>query len=187
MNSQSINLRLYYRIVVLLTLLWIVTVVCVGWVVRQETNEVFDSTLQELGQRLLPLAVLQIDRSDTDHEQLQPIKHDEYLTYQVFDRHGQLRLRSHNAPEIPFDVPHEPGFYDVKGQHYFVDLTKDERYLIQVTEPSTHRDDTFFHIQKFLLMPLLLLWPLSLVVIYLSIRDARKSFAFLPDYLHQLL
>lgn len=178
MAIQSINRRLYYRVVAAVTLLWLLAVLGVGWVVRQEANEVFDSSLQELGQRLLPLAAQQIERHGApEQERLQPIEHDEYLTYQVFDADGRLRLRSHNAPPTPFRAPHVPGFHNVNGQRFFVDLNSDHSYLIQVTEPANHRHDTFLHMLKFLLLPLLLLWPLCVGMIYLSVRDARKSFA----------
>ncbi len=178
MAVQSINRRLYYRIVATVTVLWLLVVLGVGWVVRQETNEVFDSSLQELGQRLLPLAVMQIERNGhPEQERLQPIRHDEYLTYQVFDRSGRLRLRSHNAPATPFGAPRVPGFHEVGGQRFFVDVNSDRSYLIQVTEPADHRHHTLTHVLQFLLLPLLLLWPLSVGVIYLSVREARNSFA----------
>lgn len=178
MAVQSINRRLYYRVVTAVTALWLLAVLGVGWVVKRETDEVFDSSLQELGQRLLALAAQQIERNgQPEPERLQPIQHEEYLTYQVFDSKGRLRLRSHNAPSTPFDAPGTPGFHDVNGQRFFVDASNDRSYLIKVTEPSDHRHDTYLHMLQFLLMPLLLLWPLCMGVIYLSVRDARKSFA----------
>ncbi len=178
MAVQSINRRLYYRIVTTVTVLWLLVVLGVGWVVKRETDEVFDSSLQELGQRLLALSALQIElHAQEDEERLKPIAHDEYLTYQVFDAEGRMRLRSHNAPAAPFGAPREPGFHDIRGQRFSVDLSNDRQYLIQVTEPPEHRHDTFLHVIQFLLLPLLLLWPLCIGVIYLSVRDARQSLA----------
>lgn len=175
---QSINRRLYYRLVATVTAIWLLVALGVSWVVKQETDEIFDSSLQELGQRLLPLARLQIERNDNpEQERLQPIRHDEYLTYQVFDRHHRLRLRSHNAPATPFPAPHVPGFHQLNHQRFFVDVSSDGEYLIQVTEPADHRDHTQSHVMQLLLLPLLLPWPLSIGVIYLSVREARNSFA----------
>ncbi len=178
MAAHSINRRLYYRIVTVVTVLWLLVVVGVTWVVKKESDEVFDSSLQELGQRVLALSTLQIERDDhPEQERLQPVKHDEYLTYQVFDRNGRLRLRSHNAPAEPFGAPRTPGFHDFGSRRFYVDASSDHNYLIQVTEPIEHRKHTITHVLDFLLLPLLLLWPVCVGVIYLSVRDARNSFA----------
>ena len=186
MTVKSINRRLYYRIVTALTVLWLIVVIGVAWVVKKETDEVFDSTLQELSQRVLTLAALQIERSDQEEpERLQPIEHDEYLTYQIFDRQGRLRLRSHDAPAEPFNAPTTPGFHDVNGQRFYVDASKNQNYLIQVAEPADHRRHTIIHTWEFLLLPLLLLWPLCIGVIYLSVSDARKSFTAFSEKISQ--
>lgn len=178
MGMPSINRRLYYRIVSAITALWLLVVLGVGWVVKKETNEVFDSSLQELAQRVLALAALQIERaSPAETPRIQPAEHDEYLTYQVFDRQGVLRLRSHDAPVEPFGAPQSPGFHEVNGRRVYVDTNIDQSYFIQVTEPPDHRRHTLIHIGEFLLLPLLVLWPICIGVIYLSVRDARKSFS----------
>lgn len=178
MAAASINRRLYHRIVMAITVLWLLVVLGVGLVVKKETDEVFDSSLQELSQRVLALARLQIEQSDRPEEKwLQPVEHDEYLTYQVFDDRGRLRLRSHDAPAEPFGAPYTPGFHDVAGRRFYVDASSDQRYLIQVTEPAGHRRHTIVHVAEFLLLPLLLLWPLCIGLIYLSVREARTSFA----------
>lgn len=178
MAAQSINRRLYYRIVTVVTVLWLLVVLGVTWVVKKESDEVFDSSLQELGQRVLALSTLQIERDGhPEQERLQPVEHDEYLTYQVFDRNGRLQLRSHNAPAEPFGAPRTPGFHDVGSRRFYVDASSDRNYLIQVTEPIEHRNHTITHVLNFLLFPLLLLWPVCVGVIYLSVRDARNSFA----------
>lgn len=177
MSVPSIYRKLYFRIVAIVTMLWLTVVLGVGWVVKKETDEVFDSSLQELGQRILTLSAIQIERAEqTEPERLQPIAHDEYLTYQVIDHEGHLRLRSHDAPAEPFNAPHSPGFHYVGNQRFYVDVSKDHRYIIQVAEPVDHRSHTLVHISEFLLLPLLLLWPLCIRVIYLSIRDASNAF-----------
>lgn len=186
MTAPSINRRLYYRIVIVLTVVWLLVVVGVAWVVKKETDEVFDSSLQELSQRILTLAALQIEHSDTEEpERLQPVEHNEYLTYQIFDRQGRLRLRSHDAPAEPFNLPNTPGFHNVDGRRFYVDVSKNQNYLIQVVEPAGHRRHTIVHVWEFLLLPLLLLWPLCIGVIYLSVRDARKSFSAFSEKISQ--
>ena len=176
--SKSINRRMYYRIVTTVTCLWLLVVLGVAWVIKNETDEIFDSSLQELGQRVLTLAILQMENTDyVEQEKLQPVAHDEYLTYQIFDEYGRLRIRSHDAPATAFSAPHTVGFHNINGQRYYVDTTSDRRYWIQIAEPADHRRHTITHVWQFLLLPLLLLLPLCVAVIYLSVRDANKSFA----------
>lgn len=178
MAVPSINRRLYYQIVIAVTALWLLVVLGVGWVVKKETDEVFDSSLQELAQRVLALSALQIEREGSQEtSRLEPVEHDEYLTYQVFDQQGRLRLRSHDAPAEPFGAPQVPGFHEFEGRRFYVDTNLDQSFVIQVTEPAEHRRHTLVHIGEFLLLPLLLLWPICIVFIYLSVRDARRSFA----------
>ncbi len=186
MTVSSINRRLYYRIVVSVTALWLLVVLGVGWVVKNETDEVFDSSLQEVAQRVLALATLQIERGgQLDDEKLWPVEHEEYLTYQVFDGEGALRLRSHDAPAEPFNVPHTIGFHRIDGRRFYVDVTSNKSYMIQVAEPAEHRKHTLVHIGQFLLLPLLLLWPLCICVIYLSVREARNSFVLFTEKIAQ--
>ncbi len=182
MTVPSINRRLYYRIVSTVTALWLLVVLGVGWVVKNETDEVFDSSLQELAQRVLALSVLQLEAPGTlETPRIQPAEHDEYLTYQVFDRDGVLRLRSHDAPPEPFGAPRSPGFHDVKGRRVYVDINADQSFSIQVTEPPDHRTHTLIHIGEFLFLPVLLLWPICIGVIHFSVRDARQSFVLFSN------
>ncbi|MEQ9606163.1 MAG: sensor histidine kinase N-terminal domain-containing protein, partial [Kiloniellaceae bacterium] len=104
----SIAQRLSSLLTIALTALWLVAVAAAAAVVNHETNEVFDSALQETAQRLVPLVVEDFgEQSESgDHEdearvveeRLEFASHEEYLVYQVRDAEGHVLLRSHDAP-----------------------------------------------------------------------------------------
>ena len=54
---HSLQTRLALSLGILLTVLWLAAAWVTGLVLRHEMDEVFDSSLQETAQRLLPLAV----------------------------------------------------------------------------------------------------------------------------------
>ncbi|EKD59880.1 MAG: hypothetical protein ACD_54C01069G0001, partial [uncultured bacterium] len=57
---QSLQGRLALGLGISLTLLWLIAALATGTILRHEINELSDSVLAETGQRLLPLAVLDI-------------------------------------------------------------------------------------------------------------------------------
>jgi len=50
MKSQSLVRRLLISTLLILLLLWTSMVVSVAWVIKHETDEIFDSSLQETAQ-----------------------------------------------------------------------------------------------------------------------------------------
>jgi two-component system OmpR family sensor kinase len=172
----SINRKLYYRISLTVIALWLGAVISVMLVVRYETNEIFDSSLQELSQRLLTMVVRELKTAPADDSQVSdPVDHEEYMTYQVFDVNGRMRIRSHKAPEQAFSVPKIPGFYVLEDQHIYVDMSKDKKYVIQVAEPPRHRNDTLNNILRFMILAMLLLLPFCIYFIHLAVREVKFS------------
>jgi two-component system, OmpR family, sensor kinase len=173
----SLARQLYLRLTISLLCLWLAVVAAVTWVVQKETAEIFDSGLQEVAQRLLPLAVAELTQQANRHPPLalEPAPHEEYLTYQVFDAKGSMLLRSHTAPEASFPIPMQPGLHNIEERHFFVETTADKRYWIVLAERHDHREHTFYGMLKTLLEPLLALLPIALLVTYLAVRAAGKS------------
>ena len=121
MKSRSMVRQLVSSTLWTLLVLWIAMVVSVAWVIQHETDEIFDASLQETAQRLLPLAVMQLqprhqDEDDGEHtlaldeDALEPAQHEEYMVYQVFHASGRMLLRSHAAPTRPLAPALKPGF-----------------------------------------------------------------------------
>lgn len=177
MQRPSIARRLYVRLTASLLVLWLVVVASEGWVILKETEETFDSSLQETAQRILSLTIheLQIDTSITARRQGEPRDHDEYLSYQLFDRDGALLMRSHAAPAEPYPIPLQVGFHPLDERRFYVEASKDGAYWIKVAEHAGHRGQTFWRMLETLLLPLGVLIPLSLLAIHLSVRGVRDS------------
>lgn len=171
---DSIARALSYRLTVSLLLLWIGVVAMVTVVLQFETEEVFDSNLQETAQRILSLSIHEWESHPGLHE-MKPAEHDEYLTYQVFSSDGEMITRSHVAPEVPFAVPSKNGFYRKEDQHFYVDSTIDGKYMIKVAERKSHRQHTLQRMVERLLFPLIALVPLAILLIRVSIRSVRTS------------
>jgi hypothetical protein len=101
---RSLQMRLGVSLGILLTLLWIAAAAVTAVMLRHEMDRIFDSSLQEAAQRLLPLAAVEIvgreEEGVTQH--LADLRdHDEFLTYIVRDDEGRILLQSHEADPAP--------------------------------------------------------------------------------------
>lgn len=173
----SIARKLYLNLIISLFVLWLAVIASIAWVVKHETDEIFDSSLQEVSQRLLSLAALDL-RSKNPNTYLdvsEPLEHDEYLTYQVFNSLGNMVIRSHDAPITKFPTPLKVGYYNINDQHFYVEANSDRSLYIAVAEKSGHRISTFKTLLEYLLWPLMALLPLSAIAVYLSVKVARRS------------
>lgn len=188
MKTHSLVHRLLFSTLLILLMLWAAMVISVAWVIKHETDEIFDSSLQETAQRLLPLAVMQLKTLDrkgeneehdehaleADEDSLEPAQHDEYLVYQVFHVSGRMVLRSHAAPTAPLTSELRQGFQRTAKHLIYIEKTRNGEFLLALAEKSKHRIDTFLSILKYLLMPLLALLPLSALSMLIIVRRARK-------------
>ena len=95
------------------SLLWVGAVLTAFAVAQSKLNTLFDSALEEMAQRLMPLAVVEIINAE-DPEQLQNIMpfeaHDEQLVYLVRDATVKILLQSHNADPTVFTKQLLKGF-----------------------------------------------------------------------------
>jgi two-component system OmpR family sensor kinase len=179
MSAPPVRWNLTRRLVLILTgalgSLWFLAVIASTLVTLHEVNEVFDSALQETAQRLVGLAAHHYRDDDgeyeSDAEEPQEFgDHEEYLIYQVRDPRGRILLRSHDAPEKPFDAPLEPGMTNVDGMRILTESTRDRRLFVQVAERDEHRYEAARGTLLLLLLPLLALLPLSALAIWLTVR-----------------
>ncbi|RUR28329.1 HAMP domain-containing protein [Vreelandella andesensis] len=167
------------------TLLWLVGVTASGLVAQHEMNEVFDSALEETAQRILPLAVTDIlnRENDTGNQRAPALKdHDEYLTYLVRDEQGNLLLRSHDAnPEVFGTTPIE-GFSNTSTHRLYGAFAVSNTIYLEVAEPLAHRRESALEAGLALLMPLVVLIPVSLLGVWWIVRlSLRKVVDFQQD------
>lgn len=183
MKHRSLVQQLLSATLALLLVLWIAMVVSVAWVIQHETDEIFDASLQETAQRLLPLAVMKLTAHDQDDDHtmeaeedaLEPAHHEEYMVYQVFDAAGRLLLRSHAAPVTPLTPRLQTGFQRTADHLVYVEQSRNGKFFLALAEKSHHRTDTLLSTLKFLLMPLLALLPLAGLGMLLIVRKAGRS------------
>lgn len=182
MKPVSLVRQLLSSTLLILLVLWTSMVVSVTWVIKHETDEMFDSSLQETAQRLLPLAVMQLTSQDqddgepleADEEALEPEHHDEYMVYQVFHASGRMLLRSHAAPTQTLAPQLKAGFQRTAEHLVYVEKSRNGKFFLALAEKSGHRTETLLSTLKYLLMPLLALLPLSALSMLVIVRRAGK-------------
>lgn len=182
MMSWSISRRLVAALVILIGGIWLAGVVIAAVSIRHEIDEVFDSALQETAQRLLPLALDDLDRHEDDEDEEEreladpypAEEHQEYLHYQVRNTRGQVLLRSHDAPMEPFPAPLKRGYFDDGGRRYFTEAAPDGTIFVQVSELPEERQEAITALWLGLLAPLLGLLPVAALVVYWTVRRATR-------------
>jgi len=181
---RSLQARLAVAISLCVTLLWIAAALATGTILRKEMDKVFDSTLQETAERILPLAVLDVlDReSDETSQRVEPLReHDEYFTYLVRDEEGRVLIRSHAADEGDFPPYQGTGFRQTRTHRLYYDAALRETVTIAVAEPLGHRRDVAREMQLGLALPLLVVIPLSLAAIFVAVRLSLRPVRRLSD------
>ena len=170
---RSLQARLAIGIGLLLTLLWVAAASVTAVTLRREMDAVFDSTLQETGQRLLPLAVSEIVAREDEGvtQRLGAIRtHNEFFTYLVRDDQGRILLQSHSADPAVFPEYDGPGFRQSATHRFYNDDALRGTIRITVAEPLEHRADVARDLQMGLGLPLLIAIPLALIAVGLAVR-----------------
>ena len=88
---QSLRGQIAVGVSVMLVVLWLLAVLGSAFVIKEEIDESFDAALQETGERILPLAVVELIGSDdaAGAKRILPIaQHDEKITYDIRDAQG---------------------------------------------------------------------------------------------------
>lgn len=181
-NKTSLQKSLGTGLTLGITLLWLLGVTASGLVAQHEMNEVFDSALEETAQRILPLAVTDIlNRENGATSQRAPAlkDHDEYLTYLVRDGQGNLLLQSHDADPRVFGTSAREGFSNTSTHRIYGASAVSDTIYIEVAEPLAHRREAALEAGLALLMPLVILIPVSLLGIWWIVRlSLRKVVEF---------
>lgn len=171
---RSLQLRLGLSLGILLSLLWILAATVTAVAMRQQMDRIFDSTLQEAAQRLLPLAVVEIvGREDEGVTQrLADLReHDEFLTYIVQDDRGRVLLQSHKADPALFPAWSGPGFRTSATHRLYGEEALQGTIRLTIAEPLDHRAAAARDVRLRLWLPLLVVIPAALLVIVLAVRS----------------
>ncbi len=161
--------------------LWLVGAVAAGLVLRGEIDELFDSALQEVAQRILPLAYSEVLNSDPDPnsdtlgDRLPAVlPHVESITYIVRDGSGRVLLRSHDANPAAFPAAPRPGFQDTGTLRVYTEAAVRGSLFVSAAEPLRHRREATLEAVVMLLWPLALVLPLSQLGIWALVRFALR-------------
>ncbi|WP_298717023.1 histidine kinase dimerization/phospho-acceptor domain-containing protein [uncultured Oceanisphaera sp.] len=177
-SGSSLQRRLGLGLTLGVTLLWLVATLASGLVVRNELDEAFDSALEETAQRILPLAVTEIVNREEPllPQQIAMLRpHTELLSYLVRDADGNVLLQSHDVDPALFDARPRTGFRTLDHHRLYGESAVSDTIFIEVAEPLAHRRNATWDAVMALLLPLLLLIPVSLLGIWLLVRFSLQS------------
>lgn len=175
---RSLQTRLGLSVGLVLTILWLLAAAITAVIVRAEMDEVFDASLRETAERILPLAVSEIIARDDEGvtQRLAPIReHDELFTYVVRDAEDRILLQSHAADRAVFPAWDGPGFRQTATHRLYSDAAIQGTIRITVAEPLAHRAAVAREIQMGLGLPLLIMLPVALAAIVLAVRTSLGS------------
>lgn len=179
-GPRSLQARLSLFAGLGVAVLWIVTAALTAEVVNRRIDKVFDSSLQEAAQRILPLAVLDIiGREDEGlNRRIAPLRpHDELLTYVVRDTRGRVMMTSHNADPKDFPPFQGMGFLQTATHRLYYDAALQGSLTIAVAEPLSYRAEAERKVWLQLAVPLLVLIPLSFLGIWFLVRITLRPVA----------
>jgi len=173
LGPQTLQGRLALAIGAGITVIWMAAAAVTGLVMMHEIGEVFDSTLEETAQRILPVAAVEIigrDEIGVDLRVATLRQHEEFFTYLVRDDQGRVLMRSHSAQEAVFPPFDGVGFRTTATHRIYHDAALRGAITISVAEPLAHRDAVARGIALNLALPLAVVIPLALGGIVVLVR-----------------
>ncbi len=179
LRPSSLQARLSLWLAVGMSVLWLAAAVGAGFFLRSEIDEVFDSALQEVAQRVMPLAYTEILNTaqilPSASQRLAAVSaHKEYLTYVVRDGSGNLLLQSHDADPAIFTADLKPGFHDTPQYRFYNESAVSGTLVVTVAEPLKQRNEAVYDAVVALVWPLAGLLPVSLIGIWWLVRRTMK-------------
>lgn len=182
----SLQARLALALGVGLTLLWLASAWATATLLRGEMNEVFDSTLEETAQRILPLVVMDIiSREEVGISQRIATlrQHEEYFTYIVHDDQGRVLLRSHTADDKDFPAFDGMGFRQTMTHRLYYDAALQGTIIIAVAEPLSNRAEAAREVAAGLALPLIVVIPFGLFGVFWIVRRSLRPVRRFSDAL----
>lgn len=173
---NSLRGRLTIALAIAVTILWLAGTGAAGLILRTEIDEVFDSALQEVAQRVLPLAYIELLNRDNDpSEDSRALRvpsvgpHKEYITYVVRDRDGRVLLHSHDADLSTFPDELRPGFADSPYGRVYTEPGVRNTLFVTTAELQGHRQSALIEAVRMLVWPLAALIPISILGLWILV------------------
>lgn len=179
---RSLRVRLAIALAASLGALWIGASLFAGHVFRHETDEVFDSTLREVAERILPLAYEQMladEDGGSGGLRLPPVGTHEFISYVVRDGNGRELLKSNSADAMRIPADLAPGFQTTETLRTYTETAVQGTIVVTTAEYLAHRRHVFGGAVKAFVWPLIVLLPLTALVVWLAIHlSFRPVIAF---------
>lgn len=179
---RSLRWRLIAAVCAAVLLIWLVT----GWVsysnARHEAEELMDGSLAQTGHLLL--AIMQDNEAQFADlvSRLATVRgardniYEPPLEFQVGRGDGTVLARSIDAPELP--ILGVIGYSEIirhdEAWRLLNLVSQDGRYRIQVSQDISLRDRAALEVAGQTVLPLLIIVPLMILVIYFSVRGGLR-------------
>ncbi len=175
LHGWSLEQRITRRLLVVLGSLWLVGSAIALAGVWHETGEVLDSSLKETAERFLVLPEIVLGDAHGARLFAEIGPHEEHVIYQIFDAKGQMRLRSHAAPDEPLDSEAEDGIRDVNGWRVLTLTRQDGRRRVEVAETVQHRFEVLWASLGWLAGTLVFVLPAASIALALILRRGFRA------------
>ncbi|GEO87025.1 MULTISPECIES: sensor histidine kinase [Alphaproteobacteria] len=183
----SLRARLAIALGLSVTLLWLAAAAVTAHRVGQDMEEVYDDGLKATAQRILPIARHDLREGHSSHESSGDddadgrgersdgqARYGEEVTFVVRDRMGRVLLASSGADPSIFPPFEEKGFLHTETHQLYYDVSSDGKLTIAVAESLDQRRELSRKMLIGLLLPLLVVIPLSLLAILLAVRHSLR-------------
>jgi two-component system OmpR family sensor kinase len=174
--SWSLRRRLAWALTAAVTALWLAGTAAASLVLQRETDEVFDSALQEVAERVLPLAYAELlSRETADPQRVVSVRQkDEHISYVVRDAAGKVLLQSSDADLAKFPQLPPLGFSSTENVRAYTESGVKGTIFVTTVEALAHRRSAVWRSVAALIWPLVALAPTVIAVIWISVRLAFK-------------
>ncbi len=175
----SIKRRLLVMLLGTVAVVWLATAGYSYWDARHEIDELLDAHLAQSAALLVAQTGHELEEIDVEHAP-QLHRYERRVAFQIWERGRTLRLHSANAPNERFSARDE-GFSDAvvgdRRWRVFSSWDPKRRFLIQVGEQRSARDEIAARIGRNLLVPLAFALLVLGVLVYLSVSRATRPLA----------
>lgn len=178
-KNESLKGRLIKTVLAATTVTWLLGAALAVIISKHQTDSLLDSALQEVAQRILPLAFVELLDPDRKNQRLDKIAamppvgpHQERITYVVRDAAGQVRLQSHDADLRAFPQDPEIGFADGPQGRIYTEAAAQGSVRVTVAEAPGLRTNALISSISSLVLAVAASLLLALLAIRLAVSAA---------------
>lgn len=178
-KPRTLRDRLIKVVLAVIIIAWTIGATIAIMMSKRETDLILDSAMQEVAQRILPLAFA--DLIDPDNQKINKISamplvgpHQERITYVVRDGQGRIQLQSHDAVLSMFPNNPKPGYSDGPDGRLYTELGAQGSIRVTVAEMPGIRSAALWANIWALSIPLGLALIASLVLIRISVASVLE-------------